>query len=90
MVRASGRGCQAIGMDQPLGTSGFVDDTCCHTGGPDAIPAMQVIMHIIIPAYIWLGMFLNMKKSVISAMDHSTGFAMPTNNITVNGVPFPF
>jgi len=40
------------------------------------------------PVYIWLGMFFNMKKSVISAIDHSTGLPMPTDSITVNGVPF--
>jgi hypothetical protein len=33
-------------------------------------------------------MFFNMKKSVISAIDHSTGLPMPTDSITVNGVPF--
>ena len=88
MVRASGRGCPAPGMDGPSGTSGFADDTCCHTGGPDSIPAMRAIVHAIGPVYIWLGMFFNMKKSVISAIDHSTGLIIPTESITVNGVPF--
>jgi len=87
-VRASGRGCPALGLDGPSGSSGFADDTNCHTGGPDAIPAMRVIVQLIGPIYFWLGMFFNMKKSFISAIDHSTGLAMPTDSITVNGVSF--
>ena len=73
--------CPALGSDGPSGSSGFADDANCHTGGPDAIPAMRVIVQIIGPIYLWLGKFFNMKKkSLISAIDRSTGLAMPTDS----------
>ncbi len=33
------------------------------------------------PLYTWLGMFFNLKKSLISAIDYSTGHAMHTDSI---------
>ena len=88
MVRASGRGCTVTGLEHPAGSSGFADDTILHTGGPDSIPAMRVIVDTISPFSAWLGMFFNLKKSLISAVDYSTGQSMPTDSITFDGVPF--
>jgi Reverse transcriptase (RNA-dependent DNA polymerase) len=88
MIRASGRGCSAFGTDGPMGSSGFADDTCLHTGGADAIPAMRVMVSSIGPFLSWLGMFLNMSKSIISAIDFSTGLSIPTDSITFGGAQF--
>jgi ribonuclease HI len=88
MVRASGRGCTVAGLKHPAGSSGFADDTILHTGGADAIPAMRVLVDTISPFSTWLGMFFNLKKSLISAIDYSTGHAMPTDSITFHGAPF--
>jgi ribonuclease HI len=88
MVRASGRGCLAPGMDGPSGSSGFADDTALHTGGSDAIPAMRALVNSIGPLLKWLGMSLNMSKSYISAINFATGQAIPTVSITFDGKPF--
>ena len=88
MVRASGRGCLAPGMDGPSGSSGFADDTALHTSGSDAIPAMRALVNKIGPLFKWLGMSLNMSKSYISAINFATGRAIPTDSITFDGKPF--
>ena len=88
MVKVSRRGCKAPGMDGPTGSSGFADDTGLHTGGSDAIPAMRSIVCFIGPFLTWLALFVNMKKSLISAIDFATGKAMPTDSIKFAGQPF--
>ena len=88
IVRATKRGCTVTGLDYPTGSGGFADDTILHTGGPDSIPAMRIIVDAIAPFTAWLGMFFNLKKSLISAIDYSTGQAMPTDSITLAGAPF--
>lgn len=71
-----------------MGSSGFADDTTLHTDGSDAVSAMQVLVQATAPFLTWLGLLLNMRKSVIAAIDHATGRAVATDSITFNGVPF--
>ena len=71
-----------------MGTSGFADDTTMHSDGPDAVPAMQVMVRAVAPFLDWLGLLLNMLKSKISAINHATGHPVATDSITFNGVPF--
>ena len=88
VVRASGRGCPALGLEAPSGTSAFADDTCLHTGGVDPIPAMRVVVNDIAPLLDWLGLLVNLLKSYITAINFATGQAMPTDSITLGGAPF--
>ena len=89
IIRASGRGCPAPGLKDPSGDSAFADDTCLHTGGVDAVPAMRVLVNVIGPFLKWKGLLINMKKSRISAIDFSSGQVLPTDNITLEGKSFP-
>ncbi len=54
----------------------------------DADSAMQVLVQATPPFLTWLGLLLNMSKSVIAAIDHATGRAIATDSITFNRVPF--
>jgi hypothetical protein len=73
-----------------MGSSGLPDDsdTTLHSDGSDAVPAMQVIVQAANPFLDWLGLLLNMRKSVIAAIDHATGRAVATESITFNGKLF--
>jgi hypothetical protein len=71
-----------------MGTSGFCDDTTMHSDGPDAVPAMQVMVRSVAPFLEWLGLLLNMLKSKISVINHATGLLVATDSITFNGIPF--
>jgi ribonuclease HI len=88
LVRACKRGCAPLEGTEPMGSSGFADDTTLHSDGSDAVPAMQVIVQAATPFLDWLGLLLNMRKSVITAIDHATGRAVATDSITFNGKPF--
>jgi hypothetical protein len=72
-----------------MGSSGFADDTTLHTDGPDAVPAMQVLVDAISPFCDWLGLLLNLLKSYVSAVNHATGLQVPTDSIQYHGAPFP-
>ena len=73
----------------PNGTSGFADDTVLHADGPDAIPALAIMAQMAGDYVIWAGMKINMDKSGIRAADMGTGRPVPTDSVTLNGVPFP-
>ena len=88
LVQACKRGCAPLWGSDPMGTSGFADDTTMHSDGPDAVPAMQVMVRAVAPFLDWLGLLLNMLKSKISAINHATGLPVATDSITFNGVPF--
>jgi hypothetical protein len=49
---------------------------------------MQVMVRAVAPFFEWLGLLLNMRKSVISAINHDTGLAVATDSITFNCIPF--
>ena len=59
-----------------------------HTDGPDAIPAMLILVASVGAFVRWLGSFVNMPKSYISAIDFSTGQSVATDSITPDGLPF--
>ena len=72
----------------PSGSSGFADDSTLHTAGPDAIPSMRILVSEVGPFIDWLGLYINMKKSFISAIDFSTNNPVATDSITLHGVSF--
>jgi hypothetical protein len=59
-----------------------------HTDGPDAIPAMSILVNRAGAFVHWLGLQINMQKSYISAIDFSTDLPVATDSITLNGIPF--
>ena len=89
MIRDCGRGCSLSALPQPSGNSGFVDDTNLHTDGPDAIPAMCMMVEKTSRFCCWVGIAVNMAKSCISAIDYNTGRQVSTDSITLDGRPFP-
>ena len=63
-------------------------DTALHTEGPDAVPAMSIMVQEI-GAYIdWAGMLVHMTKSKIVGFNFRTGERVATDSITLYGVPF--
>ena len=88
IVRACRRGCSTPAWPLPSGSSGFADDSNMHTAGPDAIPAMQVLVSAVSPFLVWLGLLVNMTKSFISAFDFGTGKVVATDSVTLHGSPF--
>ncbi len=89
VVRDSKRGCSLQGNIAPTGSSGLADDTPLHTDGPDAIPAMAILVSKVAGYLEWAGMEINLKKCGITAMDMRTGQRVATDSITVHGQPFP-
>jgi len=86
IARASGRGWKLQGSSVPSSTSGFADDTALHTEGPDAVPAMSIMVQEI-GAYIdWAGMLVHMMKSKIVGFNFRTGERVATDSITLYGV----
>jgi hypothetical protein len=63
LIKACKRGCSPYDEFDPMCSSGFADDTTLHTDGPDAVPAMQVLVDAISPFCDWLGLLLNLLKS---------------------------
>ena len=88
LLRWCQRGCTVLSR-VPNGTSGFADDTVLHADGPDAIPALAIMAQMAGDYVIWAGMKINMDKSGIRAADMGTGRPVPTDSVTLNGVPFP-
>ena len=75
-------------LSAPTGSNPFAVDSNLHTDGPEAIPAMSMLVTSV-GAYIhWLGLFVNMLKSYISAIDFSNSQPIATDSITLNGSPF--
>ncbi len=91
IIRASGRGSSVPVQHGTIttGSSGFADDTGLHTGGPDAIPAMCVMVTMVGSYLFWVGLTVNMPKSAISAINFATGRQVATDSITLNGEAFP-
>ena len=73
IIRASGRGCYTPALNTPTGSSPFADDSNLHTDGPDAIPAMHILVTSVGAFVRWLGLFVNMQKSYISTIEFSAG-----------------
>ena len=90
IIRASGRGCCLPALPAPSGSSPFADDANVHTDGPDAIPAMSILVTKLGAFVHWLGLQVNMQKSYISAIDFSTGQPVATDSITLNGASFTY
>ncbi len=72
----------------PMGSSGMADDTTLHTDCSDAVPAMQVMVQAISPFLGWLCLLLNLRKSIITAIDHAKNWDIATDSITFNGMLF--
>jgi hypothetical protein len=72
-VRESRRGCTLQGVIESTGSSGFADDTPLHTDGPDAVPAMAILVTKTADYLRWAGMDIHMKKCKITAMDMRAG-----------------
>ena len=89
IVRSCSRGCTLQGSIAPTGSSGFADDSPLHTDGPDAVPAMAIMVPRVAAYVEWAGMEINMAKSPVTAMDMQTGQRVATDSITLHGVPFP-
>ena len=87
IIRANGRGCYIPALNTPTGSSPFADDSNLHTDGPDAIPAMRILVASVGAFVQWLGLFVNMPNSYISAIDFSTGQSVATDSITLDGLP---
>jgi hypothetical protein len=88
ILRWCQRGCTVLSV-LPTGTSGFADDTNLHADGPDAIPALAIMVQLTGDYVAWAGMKINMEKSAIRAVDMSTGRPVPTDSVQLNGVSFP-
>ena len=78
-----------LGSIAPTGSSGFADDSPLHTDGPDAIPAMAVLVKAATNYLEWAGMEIHLKKCGITAMDMKTGQGVATDSITLHGELFP-
>jgi hypothetical protein len=89
IVRACKRGCTLQGTIDPTGSSGFADDSPLHTDGPDAIPAMALMVPAVAGYVEWAGMEINLKKCGITAVDMRTGLRVATDSITLHGKTFP-
>jgi len=88
IARAGGRGWMLRGSSTLSSSSGLADDTALHTKGPDAIPAMTIMVQEV-GAYIsWAGMLVHMMKSKIVGINFRTGERVATDNVTLHGVPF--
>ncbi len=88
-MRESQRACTLQGNINPTGSSGFADDTLLHMDGPDAVPAMAILVTKTVGYLEWAGMEIHMKKCRIIAMDIRTGQQVATDSLTLHGQPFP-
>ena len=89
ILRWCQRGCTVFQELGPYGSSGFADDDIFDTDGPDAIPALSIMVPMAGDYVVCTGMKINMTKSGIRAVDMSTGCPVLTDSVTFNGVPFP-
>ena len=63
------RACFMPVLSNPTGSSPFADDSNLHTDGPDAIPAMSILVTEVGAFVHWMGLFVNMVKFYIPAID---------------------
>jgi hypothetical protein len=89
VVRESRRGCTLQGAVELTGSSGFAADTPLHTDGPDAVPAMVILVTKTAGYLQWAGMDIHLKKCGVTAMDMRNGQREATDSITLHGQPFP-
>jgi hypothetical protein len=88
-VRESRRGCTLQGAIESTGSSGFADDTPLHTDGPDAVPAIMILVTKTADYLQLAGMDIHLKKCKVIAMDMRNGQRVATDSITLRGQPFP-
>ena len=88
LIRALQRGCTVEALENPSGSSPFADDMVLHSDGPDAISAMRVMVDAGGAYLQWLGLFVNMQKSYICAVNLADGRPVATDSITLHGSPF--
>jgi hypothetical protein len=72
----------------PSGASCLADDLLLHTEGPDAVPAMNIMVNAIAPILKWTGLEVHMIKSQCTGINHATGIQVATDSITLNGQSF--
>ena len=89
IARVGGRGWMLQSSLALSSSSGLADDTAQHTEGPDAIPAMTIMVQEV-GAYInWDGMLVHMMKSKIVGVNSKTRERVVTDSVlTLHGVPF--
>ncbi len=66
----------------------LADDQLLHTEGPDAVPAMNIMVNAIIPILKWTSLEVYMIKSHFTGINHATGTQVATDSITLNGQSF--
>ena len=76
------------GAIEPTGSSGFADDTPLYTDGPDAVPAMAIMVTKTADYLQLAGMDIHLKKCKVIAMDMRNGQRVATDSITLRGQPF--
>ena len=59
-----------------------------HSDGPDAIPAIRVMVNAGGAYSQWLGLFVNKQKSYICAVADGLPVATGTDSITLHGSPY--
>ena len=57
--------------------------------GPDAVPAMAILVTKTADYLQWAGMDIHLKKCGVTAMDMRNGQRVATDSITLRGQPFP-
>ena len=79
MIRACHRGCSMQEGSTPSGASCLADDLLLHTEGPDAVPAMNIMVNAIAPILKWTGLEVHMIKSQCTGINHVTRTQVATD-----------
>jgi hypothetical protein len=82
------RGCTLQGRIAPTGSDVFAGNSTLHTNGPDAIPALAVMVPPVADFLEWAGVESNLKKYGITAMYMRTGQRLATDSVKLRGEPF--
>jgi hypothetical protein len=85
IARAGGRGWMLWGSLTPSTSSGLADDTALNTKGPDAIPAMTILVQEVGACIDWAGMLVHMMKLKIVGVNFKTGERVTTDSVTAWG-----
>ena len=80
--RALRRGCTVEAFETPSGSSPFVDDMALHSDGPDAIPAMCVLINAGGAFTQWLDL---LHKFYICGANLADALLVATDSITLHG-----
>ncbi len=56
-----------------------------YTEGPDAVPAMNIMVNAIAPILKWTGLEVHMIKSQCNGINHAKGTQVATDSISLNG-----